>query len=191
MDKQKKIIILDEKGEVADLCVTNEKGYRKSIENSDIWILNPETGRLLPHERGFTAVGFSEKDDWYEARVAADEAEAGKTVSAAADESVTEKNAIEQPAPGGAPSAVIDRLFKVIEERRRTLPEGSYTTHLFNSGMPKIKKKTGEEAVELLLAETKDEITYEAADLVYHMLVLLSAAGISPDEVFEELKGRE
>ncbi|HAK44602.1 MAG TPA: phosphoribosyl-ATP diphosphatase [Spirochaeta sp.] len=86
---------------------------------------------------------------------------------------------------------MIERLYAVIEQRKKDMPEGSYTTHLFNSGMSKIKKKTGEEAIELLLAEDHDEIVSEASDLIYHMLVLLAAADIKPEEIFKELESRE
>jgi phosphoribosyl-ATP pyrophosphohydrolase len=52
------------------------------------------------------------------------------------------------------------------------MPEGSYTTHLFNSGSAKIRKKLGEEAVRAFLAAKKIDISYERADPVFHMLVL-------------------
>jgi phosphoribosyl-ATP pyrophosphohydrolase len=77
-----------------------------------------------------------------------------------------------------------------VAERRKKMPEGSYTTHLFNSGSAKIRKKLGEEAVELILAGKKDDISYEAADLVYHMLVLLENESVSLDSVLEELEKR-
>ena len=87
-------------------------------------------------------------------------------------------------------SDVLLSLEQVILDRMKTLPEGSYTTHLFNSGGEKIRKKTGEEAVELILAKNRDEIVYEAADLIYHMMVLLSHEGISIKSVLSELSNR-
>ncbi len=179
----KPFIIITDDGRIAEVIETNRKGYLKSIENSTLWAVNPETGRLLPHETDYRIGGFSEKDGWYEVRVAENTEKAQVS-----DEKKTEDgNAVS----AGDSSAVIESLFRVIEKRRQDMPEGSYTTHLFKSGLSKIKKKTGEEAVELLLAEDRDETIYEAADLIYHMLVLLSASGIEPSEIFAELKNRE
>ncbi len=181
--------VLSENGGILKMLQTNEKGYRKSIENNRIWAVNPDTDRLLPVDDLGIVKGFSEKDGWYEV-----------TVQSAADPASGLQTAAEKPVPGpdpaslnpaGSGSEIIERLFGVIEQRKKEMPEGSYTTHLFNSGMSKIKKKTGEEAVELLLAEDRSEIIYEASDLIYHMLVLLSAADINPEELFRELKRRE
>ena len=85
---------------------------------------------------------------------------------------------------------VLSHLAEVIRQRRIRLPEGSYTTHLFTSGEEKIRKKTGEEAVELILAREPDEVVYEAADLIYHMLVLLEALGLDYRLVLAELEKR-
>jgi len=86
--------------------------------------------------------------------------------------------------------AVLASLVNVIRDRRREMPEGSYTTHLFSAGNEKIRKKTGEEAVELILASGRAELTSETADFIYHLLVLLEVEGISLDEIAAELKGR-
>lgn len=61
---------------------------------------------------------------------------------------------------------------------------------LFKEGAEKIRKKLGEEAIELILARDKDDIIFEAADLIYHLLVLLESADIPLEEVFAELAGR-
>ncbi|MCF7914845.1 MAG: phosphoribosyl-ATP diphosphatase [Spirochaetaceae bacterium] len=92
-------------------------------------------------------------------------------------------------AQGGC-GQVLERLEAIVEERRQTMPEGSYTTHLFASGAEKIRKKAGEEAVELILASSRDQIVYEAADVLYHMCVLLVSEGISYGEVCSELQER-
>lgn len=85
---------------------------------------------------------------------------------------------------------VLERLEAIVRERRQSMPEGSYTTHLFASGAEKIRKKAGEEAVELILAGSRDQIVYEAADLLYHLCVLLVSEGISYSEVCGELRRR-
>jgi phosphoribosyl-ATP pyrophosphohydrolase/phosphoribosyl-AMP cyclohydrolase len=84
-------------------------------------------------------------------------------------------------------------LENVIKDRREHPIEGSYTNHLFSRGINKIAQKVGEEAVELVI-EAKDEnkqlFLGEAADLMYHFLVLLAQKNIGLDEVIEVLKGR-
>ena len=90
----------------------------------------------------------------------------------------------------GESQAILSKLSSLIEERRRRLPEGSYTTHLFTQGSEKIRKKTGEEAVELLLARSDEELVYEAADLLYHLMVLLAAEELTIDDVLQELARR-
>jgi len=88
---------------------------------------------------------------------------------------------------------LLNRLYELIETRERERPEGSYTTYLFNSGLDKILKKLGEESAETIIAAKNDDrtrVTAEAADLVYHLLVLLVARGVSLDEIRAELASR-
>jgi phosphoribosyl-ATP pyrophosphohydrolase/phosphoribosyl-AMP cyclohydrolase len=88
---------------------------------------------------------------------------------------------------------LLANLYKLIESRKRERPEGSYTTYLFNSGLDKILKKVGEESAETIIAAKNDDVsrlTSETADLVYHLLVLLVARGVSLDEVRKELERR-
>jgi phosphoribosyl-ATP pyrophosphohydrolase/phosphoribosyl-AMP cyclohydrolase len=84
-------------------------------------------------------------------------------------------------------------LEQVINDRREYPQEGSYTNHLFSRGLNKIAQKVGEEAVELVI-ESKDDnkplFLGEAADLMYHFLVLLAEKNVKFSEVIEVLKGR-
>ncbi|MFW5656549.1 MAG: bifunctional phosphoribosyl-AMP cyclohydrolase/phosphoribosyl-ATP diphosphatase HisIE [Bacteroidota bacterium] len=84
-------------------------------------------------------------------------------------------------------------LQDLIDKRREEMPEGSYTTKLFQKGINKIAQKVGEEAVELII-ESKDEdknlFLNEAADLMYHTLVLLTAKGYRIEDVIEILAER-
>ncbi len=88
---------------------------------------------------------------------------------------------------------VVDFLYDLILSRKQEMPEGSYTTYLFEEGIDKILKKVGEESAEVIIAsknKPEEELVYETADLVYHMLVLLVERGINPDQIRKELKKR-
>jgi phosphoribosyl-ATP pyrophosphohydrolase/phosphoribosyl-AMP cyclohydrolase len=85
---------------------------------------------------------------------------------------------------------VLRELEEVIKQRKENPKEGSYTSKLFKEGKEKIYKKFGEEAVEVLVAEERERIIYETADLLYHLLVLLAYNEISLSEVMKELRGR-
>ena len=90
---------------------------------------------------------------------------------------------------------ILDDLFALIESRKAELPEGSYTTSLFTheKGENAVLEKLGEETTELILAAKDDdteELTHEAADLVYHLLVLLSMKGLDLETVRSELRER-
>ena len=88
----------------------------------------------------------------------------------------------------------LDRLWRVILSRRGADPETSYTARLFTRGRAKIAQKLGEEAVEAVIegvADNPSALVGESADLLYHLLVLWAAAGISPADVAAELARRE
>ena len=85
------------------------------------------------------------------------------------------------------------RLYDLIDERKRLMPPGSYTTSLFEKGTDTILKKVGEESAELIVAAkggVREEIVYEAADLFYHVGVLLAQQNVALTDVLEELLGR-
>ena len=86
-----------------------------------------------------------------------------------------------------------DGLMKLIEGRKTDKKEGSYTTYLFEKGLDKILKKVGEECTEVIIAakaEDKAETIYEIADLAYHVMVLMTEAGISLEDIHNELASR-
>ena len=87
----------------------------------------------------------------------------------------------------------LDQLSVLIAERHKTMPEGSYTTSLFAAGKARIAQKVGEEGVELALARMKDdsaEMANEAADLLFHMMVLLEDSGLSLSDAISVLQNR-
>ena len=84
-------------------------------------------------------------------------------------------------------------LYALLEGRKRDMPEGSYTSYLFEKGLDKILKKVGEECTEVIIAgkaQDKRETVYEIADLAYHTMVLMVEAGISVDDIRKELASR-
>ena len=88
---------------------------------------------------------------------------------------------------------LLDELYELIKSRERERPSGSYTTYLFEAGLDKILKKVGEESAETIIAAKNDDdarLTSEAADLLYHLLVLLVARGVSLDDIAKELASR-
>ena len=173
------LIICDSGKNIIDVVKTNEKGFKKSLENKILWFVHEETGRLIPYgdvSEGMKISGIKKGKNWIEA-VAGGDIQADKRKEL-------------DKTPDAAVPDVIERLGRTIKERAEKLPEGSYTSHLFKSGLSKIRKKTGEEAVELILAENTDEIIYESADLIYHMMVLFQAEGIEFSNVLRELEKR-
>jgi phosphoribosyl-AMP cyclohydrolase / phosphoribosyl-ATP pyrophosphohydrolase len=87
--------------------------------------------------------------------------------------------------------AMVERLAGVIEERHREMPEGSYTARLLSSGTGRLSQKVGEEAVEVVVAALEGErLAEEAADLIYHLLVLLEERGVGIEEVARVLRDR-
>ena len=87
----------------------------------------------------------------------------------------------------------LESLYDLLKGRKETLPEGSYTTYLFQKGIDKILKKVGEECTEVIIAakaDDKAETIYEIADLAYHVMVLMNEMGISLEEVHRELASR-
>jgi phosphoribosyl-AMP cyclohydrolase / phosphoribosyl-ATP pyrophosphohydrolase len=215
------LIIRNEAGAILAVTLCNEKSRGKTVEQGELWVVDPTTGRVLPFAGGGKAVtGAVHHGDWYETtlrdRSAAAGGDDGTDGDGDGDHGAdgtgiglgTGVGAPEEPVrpvdpTGSGPllhhtppektketGTVLAELTGIIAERHRTMPEGSYTTHLFTKGSSKIRKKTGEEAVELILAETRDELTSEAADLIYHLMVLLEAESLTIGDVIEVLAKR-
>lgn len=88
----------------------------------------------------------------------------------------------------------LDNLYATIEDRAKNPKEGSYTNYLIDKGMNKILKKVGEEASETIIAckdNSKEETTFEVADLMYHLTVMMQQLGITWNDVKEELEKRD
>ena len=88
----------------------------------------------------------------------------------------------------------LESLMEKLKGRKKNMPEGSYTTYLFQKGLDKILKKVGEECTEVIIAakaEDKAETIYEIADLAYHTLVLMIESGIEIEDIKNELASRD
>ena len=89
---------------------------------------------------------------------------------------------------------MLETLYKEALDRKKNPKEGSYTNYLFDKGLDKILKKVGEEATEVVIAaknEDTQELVYETADVLYHLLVLLVEKGVPYEAILEELASRE
>ncbi len=91
--------------------------------------------------------------------------------------------------------SILDEIYDIILERKNTPVEDSYVCSLLNhrKGIDKILEKVGEETIETILAvkgDKKEEIIYETADLLFHLLVMLAAKGVSLEDISEELEKR-
>lgn len=87
----------------------------------------------------------------------------------------------------------LDGLYDLLQGRKNEMPEGSYTTYLFQKGIDKILKKIGEESTEVIIAskaDDKKETVYEIADLAYHIMVMMVEMGIPLEDVRKELASR-
>lgn len=99
---------------------------------------------------------------------------------------------VTRPAAGNR-FQIIEALERTIAAREREMPEGAYTTYLFDKGVDKILKKVGEEAAEVIIAaknRSAEELRYEASDLLFHLLVLLQEQKLPLDDVLRELERR-
>lgn len=117
----------------------------------------------------------------------------GPTCHTGADTCFDEGLIHQAPESSGAYHDVVHSLAGVIQDRHMNPPEGSYTSYLFREGIDKIGKKIGEESAEVIIASKNDDdnaVSMEAADLIYHLLVMLEARQVPIESVFAELRTR-
>lgn len=91
------------------------------------------------------------------------------------------------------PAKVFEDVYGIIEDRKKNPKEGSYTNYLFEKGIDKILKKVGEEATEIIIAAKNpnpEEIKYEIADFLYHVMVLMAERGVTWEDIMKELANR-
>jgi len=181
--------------EVLTLAYMNEESYGKSLETRETWFYSRSRQELW--HKGATS-GNTQKivDMRYDcdqdallvlvvpAGPACHEGTYTCFSKSLMQENVEEKN---------NRFDILNVLEKIIAERETEMPEGSYTTYLFEEGVDKILKKVGEEAAEVIIAAKNrdpEELKWESADLLYHLLVLLREQKLPLDEVLSALEKR-
>ncbi|MDA3851190.1 MAG: phosphoribosyl-ATP diphosphatase [Spirochaetaceae bacterium] len=170
-------------------ALMSPKGFNKSLEQGILWLNTPGNNRILPMPGDMPFLSLDMDQGFYRALFPSDTAL--PPMEMAFHHVDLEDHSESLQAEKTDDAGILSSLESTIIQRKKDMPQGSYTTLLFSKGMAKIKKKTGEEAIELLLAETPQDYIFESADLIYHMMVLWQQAGISLADVQAELKRRE
>lgn len=185
------VVVQDyESGEVLMLACMNEQAAKETIETGYAHYFDKETGVV-------DTFGASEGNT--QKVMTAFTADGGKTLllkvkqNGKADPSGKEFSCFYNQIKGAynaIGSEMIGRLQRILEKYKAEPEDGGYTSFLFAKGIDRIGKKVGEEAVEFVIAAKntdKDVVVHEAADLLYHVMVLLSAKGVNISEVCAEM----
>ncbi|MBC7074998.1 MAG: bifunctional phosphoribosyl-AMP cyclohydrolase/phosphoribosyl-ATP diphosphatase HisIE [Syntrophomonadaceae bacterium] len=201
------VIIQDYKsGQVLMLAYMNSESLAKTMETGRTWFFSRSRGKLWM--KGESSGHIQEvKKIFYDCDADALLIQVEQTGAAChtghyscffrdvegkeTEESVF--NAEEVYAPAKEGPGILYELYDIVKDRKKNMPEGSYTAYLFAKGLDKILKKVGEESAEVIIAaknREKNEVVYETADLLYHLLVLLADQGIELSNIFAELKSR-
>ena len=178
--------------EVLTVAYMNEESLQKTIETNETWFFSRSRNELW-HKgatSGNTQQVVSIKADCDQDALVIEVLPAGPACHNGTTSCFTE-SIVENARPGTV--AILPQLVEVIKQREIDMPEGAYTTYLFEKGIDKICKKVGEEATEVVIgAKNRDaeEVKWEAADLIYHLLVLLQEQKVDVYEVLEVLQKR-
>jgi phosphoribosyl-ATP pyrophosphohydrolase len=176
-------------GTVVDLLAMNERAYVKTRESRSLWVTDADGSRELPYRPapgGTSRIADVRRGDSWYAVALGDEtaAESAEPTEAAPNPART------TPARTTVAPHALDELAVTIRERKEANPDTSYTGYLFDQGVDKIRKKVGEEAIEVITAGSAEELISESADLLYHLVALLEAQGVRLDQVYAELERR-
>lgn len=168
--------------EVLTLAYMNEESLEKSLETGETWFFSRSRQELW--HKGATS-GNTQKI--IEMKVDCDQDAIVVLVEPAGPACHTgETSCFSDP-------MILFKLEQVIKDREQNRPEGAYTTYLFEKGLDKILKKIGEESAEVIIAaknRDKEELKWEAADLIYHLLVLLREQDLPLNEILKVLEKR-
>jgi phosphoribosyl-AMP cyclohydrolase / phosphoribosyl-ATP pyrophosphohydrolase len=181
--------------EVLTLAYMNQESLTKTLETGETWFYSRSRQELW-HKgatSGNTQTVISVKYDCDKDAVLVQVKPKGPACHTGAVSCFTEGVVTERAATSLADYQILQSLEKLIIEREQERPEGAYTTYLFEKGVDKILKKVGEEASEVIIAaknRDKEELKWEAADLLYHLQVLLVEQGLPFKEVLKTLEER-
>ncbi|MEW4024257.1 Histidine biosynthesis bifunctional protein HisIE [Bacillus sp. B01(2024)] len=176
--------------EVLTLAYMNRESYEKTIETKETWFYSRSRGELW--HKGATS-GNTQKVK----AIRYDCDQDALIVLAEPSGPACHKGSYSCFSPEKADAqdrfGILNELESVIAKRQAEMPEGAYTTYLFREGVDKILKKVGEEAAEVIIAAKNrdhEELKWEAADLLYHLLVLLREQSLPLDDVLDVLAKR-
>jgi phosphoribosyl-AMP cyclohydrolase / phosphoribosyl-ATP pyrophosphohydrolase len=178
--------------EVLTVAYMNEESLQKTIETNETWFYSRSRNELW-HKgatSGNTQKVVSIKADCDQDALVIEVLPAGPACHNGTTSCFTEV-LIDNVRPGSV--EILPQLVEVIKQREIDMPEGAYTTYLFEKGIDKICKKAGEEATEVVIGaknRDKEEVKWEAADLIYHLLVLLQEQKVDVYEVLGVLQKR-
>ena len=178
--------------EVLTVAYMNQQSYEKTLETGETWFYSRSRQELW-HKgatSGHTQKVVSIKADCDQDALVIEVLTNGPACHNGTASCFTE-TLYEEKRPGSV--AILPELVEVIREREQTMPEGAYTTYLFDKGIDKICKKVGEEATEVVIGaknRDKEEVKWESADLLYHLLVLLQEQKVDLYEVLDVLQKR-
>ena len=181
--------------EVLTLAYMNQESLTKTLETGETWFFSRSRQELW-HKgatSGNTQSVVSVKYDCDQDAVLVQVQPKGPACHTGAVSCFTEGVVTERTTSSLADYQILQTLEKLIIEREKERPEGAYTTYLFEKGVDKILKKVGEEASEVIIAaknRDKEELKWEAADLLYHLQVLLVEQELSFKEVLKTLEER-
>ncbi|AIM16177.1 MULTISPECIES: bifunctional phosphoribosyl-AMP cyclohydrolase/phosphoribosyl-ATP diphosphatase HisIE [Neobacillus] len=179
---------------VLTLAYMNEESLEKTLETGETWFYSRSRQELW-HKgatSGNTQSVVSIKYDCDQDALLIQVKPKGPACHTGAVSCFSEE-AVSERSPRLANYQFLQTLEKVIQQRYKERPEGAYTTYLFEKGLDKILKKIGEEASEVIIAAKNrehEELKWEAADLLYHLLVLLVEQDLPFKEVLRTLEKR-
>ncbi|HCE47896.1 MAG TPA: bifunctional phosphoribosyl-AMP cyclohydrolase/phosphoribosyl-ATP diphosphatase [Prevotellaceae bacterium] len=166
----------------------NEEAYRKTLETKKVTFYSRTRKRLWTkgEESGHFLHLVDIKNDCDNDTLLVKVHPEGPTCHTGSDTCWGEKNE-------SNPLQFLSELQDFIEKRHREMPEGSYTTSLFKDGLNRMAQKVGEEALEAVIEAVNgsdERLVYEASDMFYHLIVLLTAKGLRIEDVASELASR-